>query len=86
MSNNISFEEAVSTLKVMFPDWDEETLTTVLISNNYHVERTIESVLTMSGDTNVVSETTPAPAPAPAPNASNNVDLLGINQPEQPKS
>lgn len=82
MSNNISFEEAVSTLKVMFPDWDEETLTTILISNNYHVERTIESVLTMSGDTNVNSSE-PTPAPAPAPNAANNTDLLGLNQPQE---
>lgn len=82
MSNNISFEEAVSTLKVMFPDWDEETLTTILISNNYHVERTIESVLTMSGDTNVNSSE-PAPTPAPAPNAANNTDLLGLNQPQE---
>jgi len=82
MSNNISFEEAVSTLKVMFPDWDEETLTTILISNNYHVERTIESVLTMSGDTNV-NPSEPAPAPSQAPNAVNDTDLLGLNQPQE---
>ncbi len=37
----------------MFPEWDEDTLTTLLISNNYHLERTIETVLTMSGDPNV---------------------------------
>jgi hypothetical protein len=47
---SISFESAVETLKVMFPDWDEETLSTILVSNNYHVERTIETVLSM-GDT-----------------------------------
>ena len=50
---SISFEEAISTLTVMFPDWDEETLAALLTSNNYHVERTIETVLTMNGDVNV---------------------------------
>lgn len=64
MSSSISFETAVETLKVMFPDWDEETLTTILISNNYHVERTIETVLTMSGDTNVNN---PAPSSSANP-------------------
>lgn len=48
---SISFESAVETLKVMFPDWDEETLSTILVSNNYHVENTIETVLSM-GETN----------------------------------
>lgn len=47
---SISFESAVETLKVMFPDWDEETLSSILISNQYHVERTIETVLSMQGD------------------------------------
>jgi len=51
--NNITFEDAVATLKTMFPDWDEETLTTILVSNDYHVERTIENVLSMCGDTTV---------------------------------
>eukprot|EP01031_Cornospumella_fuschlensis_P035004 gene35003-42391_t len=37
----------------MFPEWDEETLSTLLVANNYHVERTIETVLSMSGDTSV---------------------------------
>lgn len=63
---SITYAEAIATLKVMFPNWDEETLGTILVSNNYHVERTIETVLAMSGDTDV---TTPAPAPAPAPAA-----------------
>lgn len=47
---SISFESAVATLKSMFPEWDEETLSTILMSNNYHVEQTIETVLSM-GDT-----------------------------------
>lgn len=50
---SISFESAVATLKAMFPEWDEETLSTILMSNNYHVEQTIETVLSM-GDTSGV--------------------------------
>lgn len=64
---SISFENAVATLTAMFPDWDEETLSTLLISNNYHVERTIETVLAMSGDGSVDLPQTPQPSPAPMP-------------------
>jgi hypothetical protein len=75
---SISFENAVGTLKSMFPEWDEETLTTLLMSNQYHVERTIETILSMCGDADagVVEPAAPAPshvvqstainAPAPA--------------------
>lgn len=76
-SMSISFDAAVASLKVMFPDWDEETLSTLLIANNYHVERTIETILTMLGDPNassVVESSQPPPpviqsrpVPAPAP-------------------
>ncbi len=48
--NTVSFEEALASLIVMFPEWDQETLAELLTSNNYHVERTIESVLMMTGD------------------------------------
>lgn len=64
---SISFEVAVSTLTAMFPDWDEETLSTLLISNNYHVERTIETVLAMSGDASVDMPQTQQPQPTPMP-------------------
>ena len=47
---SISFEDAVKTLKSMFPEWDEEMLGVILESNQYHVERTIEVVLSMSGE------------------------------------
>jgi hypothetical protein len=50
---SITFETAIATLKVMFPDWDEETLGTILVSHQYHVERTIETILSMCGDTDV---------------------------------
>ena len=50
---SIPFDNAVLTLQTMFPEWEQETLTTLLISNNYHVERTIESILSMQGDMNV---------------------------------
>lgn len=47
---SMSYDDAVSTLQAMFPDWDKETLETVLTSNNYHVERTIEAIFIMQGD------------------------------------
>lgn len=62
---SISYEEAISTLKVMFPDWDKETLSTILTSNQYHVERTIESILAMCGDADVGSAAAPQPTPQP---------------------
>lgn len=47
---SMAYDDAVSTLQAMFPEWDKETLETVLTSNNYHVERTIESIFIMQGD------------------------------------
>jgi hypothetical protein len=60
---SITFESAVATLKSMFPEWDEETLSTILMSNNYHVEQTIETVLSM-GDTSGM-ESPPAVSTSP---------------------
>jgi len=34
---SITFEEAVATLRTMFPEWDPEMLSMILESNNYHV-------------------------------------------------
>lgn len=65
---SISYEDAISTLKTMFPEWDEETLGTILISNQYHVERTIENILSMCGDVDV--SPSPAVQQAPAPSQS----------------
>lgn len=61
---SISFENAVGTLKSMFPEWDEETLTTLLMSNQYHVERTVEMILSMSGDVDSGAPEPQAPAPS----------------------
>lgn len=47
---SISFESAMEQLKSMFPTWDEETMKEILTSNDYHVERTIEQLLAMSGE------------------------------------
>lgn len=41
---------------------DEDTLSAILVSNNYHVENTIETVLSMSGE-----EETPSSAVTPMP-------------------
>jgi len=34
---DLSFEEAVATLRAMFPEWDPEMLSLILESNNRHV-------------------------------------------------
>lgn len=91
-TNQITFESAIETLKVMFPEWDEDTLTTILMSNHYHVERTIEAILVMSGDTNVSSpaaavsgNNNPVPAPSSSSSSSGQTqqpaveDLLDLN-------
>ena len=46
---SISFEQAVDTLQVMFEKWDRDTLIAVFQSNDFHIERTIESILVMEG-------------------------------------
>eukprot|EP01039_Chlorochromonas_danica_P002618 gene2618-2861_t len=63
----ISFDNAIATLKNVFPKWDEDTLSTLLVANNYHVERTIETILSMSGDPNVSSDPPAASASSSAP-------------------
>lgn len=71
---SISFEEAIGQLKIMFPDWEEETLSTLLVANNYHVERTIETVLSMNGDiTPNEKESTTLPVPAAITNTNQNL-------------
>jgi len=47
---SLSFESAVSTLSTMFPAWEDDLLSTILISNDYHIERTIETLLSMGGE------------------------------------
>jgi hypothetical protein len=34
-------------LKTMFPEWDEETMSMLLVANNYHAERTVEAIVGM---------------------------------------
>lgn len=53
----ITYEEAVNTLCGMFESWDRATIVEVFKSTNYHLERTIEMILTMDG-----SIETPPPA------------------------
>jgi hypothetical protein len=50
----ITFEGAIAELQSMFPEWDKETLETLLTANANHVERTIESILAMEGATDVI--------------------------------
>lgn len=63
----------------MFPTWDEETMAAILVSNDYHVERTIEQILSMAGEIDASDTTTaaapsramaaPSAVPAPAPSS-----------------
>lgn len=43
----VSFEDALNTLKSMFPDIEDETLSMVLESQNGHMEKTVEILLSM---------------------------------------
>lgn len=70
----VSFNNALSTLKSMFPDMDEAILSDIMISNDYHIERTVEQVLTLtlnedssSPQTESGSFAAAAPAPKAAP-------------------
>ncbi len=52
--NTVTYDNALTTLHSMFSDYDRETIATILESNNYQVERTIECLLSMGA--NVKSE------------------------------
>jgi hypothetical protein len=81
---SVSFESAVASLKTMFPEWDDETLSTLLVANNYHVERTVETILGMCGDpsippapeTSVSNIPMPPPTPAMAPNPAQRLEIF----------
>lgn len=60
---SIRFEDAVATLQSMFPNYEKETLTLLLTSNNMNVERTIESVLVMDGALESIGSDSLPPAP-----------------------
>lgn len=69
----ITFNNALATLKSMFPDMEEALLKDIIISENYHIERTVEAVLKLtSHDTQQSgsvrsSIATSAPKSAPEP-------------------
>lgn len=46
---SVSFDEALETLVSMFGDWDRETLSLVLESQNYRLESAIEFILESGG-------------------------------------
>jgi hypothetical protein len=82
----VTFEDALNTLQAMFSDWDRDALAVVLESNHYHLERTIEFVLSSSAPAAPPSEQSSS-APAPASAAARTEDLLGIGieAPQQPQ-
>ena len=58
----VSFEDAVETLAVMFPSWDKSALSELLLSNQNHMERTVEAVLMMEDPSSIPSiNTYPSP-------------------------
>ena len=50
----------------MFPEWDKDTLATILENNNFHIEMTIEQCLSMSGGGSIVDQD-PNTAPVTIP-------------------
>lgn len=48
--STVSYKEAMQQLQSMFPDFDRETLKTVLVANDGHFEKTIEDCLKMASD------------------------------------
>lgn len=57
--NEVSFRDAVRTIKDMFPSFDEEVLSHLLRANGNVLERTIEQVLQMESDTSLGNSNTP---------------------------
>ncbi len=58
----VSFEDAIETLAAMFPSWDKSALSELLLSNQNHMERTVEAVLMMEDPSAITSVNThPAP-------------------------
>ena len=47
---SVSFESALAQLNAMFPSFDKEVITMVLRTQNGHMERTVEALLTMQGE------------------------------------
>jgi hypothetical protein len=64
---SVSFDEALDTLVSMFGEWDRETLSLVLESQNYRLESAIEFILESgSGGPGGASEGGQATQSAPA--------------------
>ena len=47
---SITYDEAMQTLQVMFPEWDKDMIVAIFQNNNYHMERTIEVILSMGAN------------------------------------
>lgn len=44
---SLTFDQAVDNLQVIFPTWERDSLSTILITNHGHVERSIETIFQM---------------------------------------
>lgn len=57
----ITLREAMGTLSTMFPTFDEETIKGVLYQTNGHMERTIEILLSLTGEESPSEQSTTEP-------------------------
>ena len=78
MAAQISLEDAMDSLKSMFPTYEEEVLKELLAANRNHIERTIEAVLMMEGVDNT--------GPSDAQPVSTDNNLLSPNEPNSATS
>lgn len=63
----LSYDEGMSVLRAMFPDWDAQVLAELLEANEGHLENTIDMVLTMEPpQSSAASAATPSSASAHA--------------------
>lgn len=59
MAAQITLDDALASLKSMFPTYEEDALRELLAANRNHIERTIEAVLMMEGEAEIPSGVPP---------------------------
>lgn len=73
----MTYEDALETLCSMFQSWDRETIIAIFQSNGYHVERTIETILSMEQPDLAIN---PPPQQQEHPSSTAMVDLLDLEE------
>ena len=84
MAQQVTVSEAVASLQSMFPSYEEEVLRALLSANNNQIERTIEAVLMMEGESpeGDTSASAEGPNPASAGPQHQTEDLLSLGTEE----